>query len=247
MKNTSEKLKETDLYKPVYSYLTAQGYTVRSEVKNCDITAIKGEELVVVELKCSMNLTLLIQATQRQKAADSVYVAIPKPKRGMRSTNWKHTCHLLRRLELGLIVVSPGKGKSGVEVVFHPSPFDQAKSRQQSKHTRNSIIREMSARYGDFNEGGSTGRKIMTAYRENSIYIACCLEKLGPLSPRKLRELGTGDKTPSILSKNFYRWFERLGRGIYTLSPKGLNCFQEYPELAQHYRCEVEKKLSANN
>ena len=71
---------ETDLYKPVYDYLVRQGYTVHSEVKNCDITAIKGEELIVVELKTSFNLKLLAQGAKRQRIADSVYVAIPVPK-----------------------------------------------------------------------------------------------------------------------------------------------------------------------
>ena len=34
----------------------------------------------------------------------------------------------------------------------------------------------------------------MTAYRENAIFIACCLEKEGVLSATELKGLGTGDK-----------------------------------------------------
>ena len=30
---------ETDLYRPVHDYLVKQGYTVRSEVRHCDIAA----------------------------------------------------------------------------------------------------------------------------------------------------------------------------------------------------------------
>ncbi len=39
--------KETDLYPPIRDFLTAQGYTVRSEVNHCDITAVRGDELSI--------------------------------------------------------------------------------------------------------------------------------------------------------------------------------------------------------
>jgi hypothetical protein len=43
---------ETDLYIPVKRHLEAQGYTVKSEIKGCDVVAVRGDELpVIVELK----------------------------------------------------------------------------------------------------------------------------------------------------------------------------------------------------
>ena len=233
------KLRETDLYKPVHDYLAAQGYTVHGEVKGCDITAMKDGELIVVELKTGFNLKLLVQAAKRQRLGDSVYVAVPRPKGGKRGAGWRDMCFLLRRLELGLIIVTFSKKGAGVEVVIHPEVFDQVKSKQVSKRKRYSVIKEMETRYGDFNEGGSTRRKLMTAYRENSIHIACCLEKFGPLKPVQLRKLGTGDKTLSILSKNFYGWFERVNQGIYGLTQKGAGSLDEFPELTAHYRSKV--------
>ncbi|MCP4244022.1 MAG: hypothetical protein GY772_26015 [bacterium] len=65
-------LKETDLYPPLHDYLVAQGYTVRSEVNDCDVTATKDEDLIVIEIKRSLNLTLLAQAARRQRITDSV-------------------------------------------------------------------------------------------------------------------------------------------------------------------------------
>lgn len=44
-------IKETDLYKPIYDYFTKLGYKVNSEVKTYDVTAVKGESLVIIELK----------------------------------------------------------------------------------------------------------------------------------------------------------------------------------------------------
>lgn len=234
---TDKKMKiyETDLYMPVYEYLTRQGYTVHSEVKNCDITAIKGQELIVVEMKTSFNLKLLVQAVKRQRFADSVYVAVPCPKGGKRTHGWGDMCLLLRRLEMGLIAVKPDKEKPEIEVVFHPNTFDHLKSLQSGKRKRKDIIREVEARYGDFNTGGSTRRKLMTAYRENSVFIACCFEKYGPLSPAKLRKLGTGPKTQSILSKNFYGWFDKVSKGIYALHPHAREFLTGYPELVRYY------------
>ena len=65
-------------------------------------------------------------------------------------------------------------------------------------------MKEIEGRSADYNVGGSNKTKIMTAYKENCIQIASYLEHLGPLSPKALLELGTGTKTSSILTKNYY-------------------------------------------
>ena len=227
-----EKIKETDLYPPVREYLTNLGYTVHSEVKDCDLTAVRGGELVVVELKRSFNASLLMQATQRQKVADSVYVAIPRPPRGPRSESWRGMVHLLRRLELGLILVSFPAGAARVEVALHPEPLE----RRRDHRLKRSILREIGGRSGDYNVGGSSRSKIMTAYRENALHIACCLDRYGPLAPSRLKELGTGAKTGSVLQKNYYGWFERLERGVYGLSEAGRGALADYAEVTAHYR-----------
>jgi hypothetical protein len=186
---------ETDLYNPVRDYLIANGYTVRAEVHSCDIAAVKDDELIVIELKRAFSTSLLIQATERQKLTDSVYVAIPRPKGGTRTSQWKGNLHLLRRLEVGLIFVAVGSRVKCVEVVFHPIPYE----RKKKHRARRAVLREVETRTGDFNTGGSCRTKLMTAYRESAIHIACCLEQLGPMAPKQLRALGTGDKTLSIL------------------------------------------------
>lgn len=232
---STKRIAETDLYQPIADWLLAQGYTVRSEVRNCDITAVRGEDLIMVELKRSFGASLLIQAIERQKITDSVYVALPRPRSGVRGAQWRGMEHLLRRLELGLILVSFGAKKPAMDVVFHPTPFE----RKRRKSAKRAVLREMEGRTGDFNQGGCTRRKIMTAYRENVVHVACCLEKFGPLAPRQLRALGTGQKTLSILRSNFYGWFERVDRGIYNLKPRGSAELEQHPELAGHYRAMV--------
>jgi len=228
----NERILETDLFQPVSDYLIRQGYTVHSEVKNCDITAVKDRELIVIELKTGFNITLIMQAVRRQRVTDSVYIAIPWPRGGTRSKNWDDMCHLLRRLELGLIVVRFIKPKACAEVIFHPAPFNRTKNARM----KYSIIREIEGRHDNYNVGGSVRSKLMTAYRENAIHIACCLEKFGPLKPSQLKKMGTGTKTQSILTKNFYGWFEKVDKGIYQLHPDGRTCLEQYRNLADHYR-----------
>ena len=224
-------ISESDLFEPVQDYLVLQGYSVKAEVRHCDITAVKDDELVVIELKKNLNMSLLIQAANRQKFADSVYVAVASGIRKSRPKNFKGACHLLKRLELGLILVSFLKTKTKIEIIFHPSEFKKRKSHK----ARKSIIREISGRTGNFNTGGSTGKQIVTAYRENVIHIACALAGKSGLSPAELRTSGTPGNTQRILSDNYYGWFERVKRGVYKLHPQGQKALENYPDLVMHY------------
>lgn len=232
-KRRKAKLVETDLYPPLRDYLTAQGYTVRGEVKHCDLAAVKGDDLIVVEIKVALNLSLLAQGVRRQQMTDSVYLAVPRPPNyGRWLRQMREVFRVLRRLELGLILVSLKPGRPPVEVAFHPLPFE----RRKVGKARRAIIEEIGRRSGDFNLGGSTRRPLVTAYRENAIQIACYLADTGDMTPRQLRLLGTGAKTLSILSRNVYGWFNRVGRGLYAVTPKGREALQKYPELVKHYR-----------
>lgn len=234
-KAITAKIHETDLYKPVHDYLERLGYNVQGEVKGCDLAAIMGDELVVVELKTSFNLKLLAQAVKRQRAADSVYVAIPRPKGAARTAGWRDMCMLLRRLELGLITVVPDKEEGQVEVHFHPNTFDRLKSARSNKAVRHHIIKETISRSGHYNTGGSNKKKLITAYREYAIHIACCFMKYGQLSPAQLKKKGACAKTPNILKDNHYGWFSRVSRGVYTLNDCAREFLAGYPELVQHY------------
>lgn len=228
--------REEDMYKPINEYLCKLGYKVRSEVSHCDIAAVKDDELLLIEMKKILNLEVILQATQRQRLTDQVYIAVPKPGRDMYSKRWKNLNYLLKRLQLGLIFVSIGDEEACAEVAFEPVPFDMARSRSKSKKKKQGLIKEFEARYGDFNTGGSTGKKLMTAYREMAVHIACCLIKYGPLKPKVLRSLGTNEKkTTDILSDNHYGWFEKISRGLYGISGKGLQEVGKHEELYQYY------------
>lgn len=120
-----KKLQEIDLYKPIQRHFVKEGYEVYGEVNDCDIAAVKDGQLVVVELKLNLSVDLLVQATKRQRLTDTVYIAIPKPSYKLRSKRWIDLCHLVRRLELGLIIVSFSGNLKKMEVIHHPSPYEQ--------------------------------------------------------------------------------------------------------------------------
>ena len=235
---------ETDLAGPLYRHLERQGYTVRSEVKDCDIAALKGEDLLIIEIKKTLNLPLVVQAVRRQRMTDSVYIAIPRP-----SNKWKWwkesrgVQHLLRRLELGLLLVSLDKGRPAVEVVFHPLPF----ARRKRAASRRAVLEEISRRTADYNRAGSSRTKLATAYREDAIHVACCLLAGGKRSPAGLRALGTGKNTMNILRWNPYGWFERVERGIYGLTGQGEKDLSSWPELRKKYMAAARRALRRVN
>lgn len=235
MKSEEGKRYEVDLYKPVKAHFLKEGYDVYGEVNHCDVAAVKESELVIVELKLSLTIELLIQATKRQRLTDQVYIAVPKPKYSLRSKKWQDYCHLIRRLELGLIIVEFQHENVSIEIVHRPTSFNRMKSMQRSKKKRDNLLSEIAGRSGDFNIGGSHQVKVLSAYKESCIHIACCLLRNGPLSPKALRQMGTGDKTSMILSKNYYGWFERIRRGTYIISERGKSEIQMYPGLIERY------------
>jgi hypothetical protein len=64
------------------------------------------------------------------------------------------------------------------------------------------------------------------------------------LSPKKLRELGADSKrTTSILSENYYGWFEKIGRGLYSINETGKEALVQYKELADYFYDKLDKTL----
>ena len=227
--------KETDLYEPIRAFLEEEGYQVQAEVKGCDIAAVKDGQLVIVELKKAFNLKLVYQGLERQSLTEQVFVAIPRPKKGAREKAWKDMLKLLKRLELGLLTVALDSPLKTVDVVLEPSDSLVWKNRKK----REKVQAELEQRQVDANVGGMTRRKIMTAFREKSIRLACLLEREGQVSMASLRERGMEDCV-GILSRNYDKWFKRVEKGVYALSEKGQEALEneDYAKAVAFYRNE---------
>lgn len=239
-KEKAPAFRETDLYPPVKSWLEENGYVVRAEVGDCDVAAVKDGELVLVELKRAINLDLLLQAVRRQRARAGVYAAVPAPKTGGRP--WRERMRLLRRLEIGLMVVYLDSALPRVEVLFHPI----RQERRQSAAVTRTYLREIDGRSKDLNVGGRNGGggKLRTAYWERALAVATGLDLLGPTSPRALREAGADEKTALILRGNHYGWFERLGTGRYGLTGEGRRALVEHADVAVALRQRLKKIIA---
>jgi len=216
-------VRETDLYLPVKEFLEARGYTVKSEVQNCDVVAVKDEEpIVVVELKLTFSMDLVLQAIQRQSITDDVYVAVRAPDTPAKHRSWRSRQRdykkLCRMLGLGLMIVNPDLSRErNVNVLVDPGPYVPRKIKQQK--TR--LMLEFAKRTGDPNTGGANRTRIITAYRQDALRCAMALNRKGSLKVADIRAATGVEKAGSILQRNHYGWFERIGRGVYRLSEAG--------------------------
>ncbi|HZK27743.1 MAG TPA: DUF2161 family putative PD-(D/E)XK-type phosphodiesterase [Thermoclostridium sp.] len=233
----NKKLMESELYNPVRTYFENLGFTVNAEVMNCDVTATREDLLVIIEMKTSLNLEVILQAVQRQKLAPLVYIAVPNKSSLLFTSRWKNLCHLLRRLELGLLLVTIKKGYSSVDEIIEPVVFNRNKSYSSANRKRKALLNEIHERSGDYNIGGSNRKKILTAYRESAIKMAAVLVLHGPCKVKFIREMaGLADKSGRILIDNHYGWFKREQHGVYSLSKKALKDLEEFSELFEYYK-----------
>lgn len=229
---------ETELYPPLKSWLESQGYIVRGEVGRCDIAAEKDGELIAVELKMRPSMALLAQAAERQEYADAVYVALPATVDKRRPPASRDFRRLLRRLGVGLLLVTFLKTKTRVEILMHPGSGTGEPRRRGKK--KDAILREIAGRDMDLTPGGlAGGKQRVTAYRQRAVRLAAWLSILGEASPQMLRKLGAPEDTGNILSQNLYGWFERVRRGTYRLHPAGFEALNDVPELAESYRSQL--------
>jgi len=204
---------ETSLYEPVKRFLEARGFNVKGEVCRCDLVGIRSDGspiLVIAELKLSFSLELVLQAVDRLRAADEVYLAVLGTRRGRDQDRRAH--RLCRLLGFGLLVVDPRLRT--VTVVAEPAPYRPRPDLPRRKR----LLTEHKARRGDPTAGGSTRRPVMTAYRQRALACAAAMRE-GPQRPRDLKPLA--DDAPRILLTNVYGWFQRLERGLYGLSEAG--------------------------
>ncbi len=225
--------KETELYPHVKKWFENNGFTVHAEVKNCDLTAVKDNELIIAELKRGLTIELLLQGVARQKSAEKVYIVIQKP--SIKYRKLQDIMYILKKLDLGLLLVDFEDCENAtVEEALIPGMSFRV---NKNSRKRRMILKESQLRATDGNSGGSNQKKLLTLYRERSIFIACCLEKFGTLSVEDLRKLGNSKhKTGTILQANFYGWYDRVKRGWYTLSDEGKKGLENFSDTANFFR-----------
>ncbi len=230
-------MSEIELYPALKTYFQDLGFVVRSEVRDIDVVAKKENLLIGIEMKLNLSIALLTQAALRQKTCDLVYLAVPKPKRVVKDKTFKNLLYLLRRLELGLLYVD--LEQSIVMEVIEPSFYDLNAARRQKMKEKMRILKEIKGRSIDGNQGGSRGKKLLTAYREDSLRTVALLQILNVIAPKDLAQYHLNK---SLLQKDYYGWFERIDRGKYSLR-ETIRIEEEFIPYVEIFKSEYEKLI----
>ena len=81
---------------------------------------------------------------------------------------------------------------------------------------------------GDPNSGGATRKRLVTGYRQEALRCLALLQQAGPTKASEVARQTAIAHARRLMSDNHYGWFERMGAGIYALSPKGVSAIEEY-------------------
>lgn len=221
---------EKDLFAPIKTYFESLGYTVDGEVKGIDIYMEKDGESAAVELKNDLDFRVVQQAALRQKVCDTVFIGTFTPK-NMRSHAFSDKLYILKRLGIGLIVVSKRTGE--VSLVNSPVVSELSAFQSRSKARKNAISKEFARRRTKANTGGVTHTKLVTGYREDALLVLNALCELGGEAKAiDVHKLSKVDKSASILRGNFYGWFEHhKNKGTYSLTDAGYDALEEFENI----------------
>ena len=163
---------ESDLYAPVKALLEGQGYSVKGEVRGCDVVAVRGSEPpVIVELKRTFGIGLVLQAVNRLAlSAIAVYLAV-----GAWPKNLRDVKKLCRRLGLGPMIVVTRAGR-------HPARSRALHSRARTSAAPAACSASMPAGSAIPTAAARPRRvPMMTAYRQEALRCAGLLAKNGPM------------------------------------------------------------------
>ncbi len=220
---------ERDLFGPIKAYFEKQGYVCDGEVGDIDLYMERGDETAAVELKVTLDFKAVQQAALRQKITDTVYIGIFKPK-DMRSSSFRDKVYLLKRLGIGLLVVS--KRSKLVEVASEPVVSELSSYKIRNKGKKNAVSKEFHERKTKLNVGGVTGEKLITSYREKALLVLdACVELGGEASTKDIRELSGVENATTIMYHNHYGWFENTAKGKYRVRDVGYAAFEEFEDV----------------
>ena len=218
-------MRESDLSLPTVKYFEEQNYIVNCEVKGIDVIARRDEYLIAIEMKLSFNMTLLFQVMERQKFADEVYIALPRPKR--RSKDLTKMRRLAELLNFGILFVE-------IEPVPYAEAFyiPESKDKPRDNKRKRQASKEASGRSIELNRGGVRRMKIITAYREKCLSVASIMHIKGSVTAKVLRDEYSFDKTIlQVLKRDYYKWFENVDGDNFRLSEKGKVEIETSPEF----------------
>lgn len=219
---------EKDLFRPIKEYFEKNGYVCDGEVNDIDLYMECNGKSVAVELKQTLDFKAVQQAALRQKITDTVFIGIFRP-RDMYSSSFKDKLYILKRLGIGLIVVSE-KTKQ-IEIVSEPVVSELSLFQRTNKYKKKALESEFKRRKVKNNVGGVHAKKLMTGYREDALLVLDALTELGgEATSREVKNLSGVEKATSIMYSNYYGWFENVEKGRYKVSKEGYDALLEFED-----------------
>lgn len=212
-------MQEEDFYKPIKEYFENEGFNVKAEINDCDCVCVKDDVIVICEFKLSFNISLVFQGMDRQKISDYVYLCIPRYKGRAGYRNFLKAKELVKKLGLGLIIVSLDSKYQTIDIAVEPT----LNTDRKNKRKKDSLLKEYNGRNFDLNVGGQTRKKINTAFKEKCIMLLCILEKEEEISTREIMSKYKMDKSiTGILYRNIFGFFIKTENySSYKMSEKG--------------------------
>ena len=158
------QFKESDLSPAAHQFLLEQGCTnIYGEVRDIDLVGKKDSLLLGIELKKSLNITVLSQAAERTKYVNYVYVGIPR-KRFKTYRQLSPVYKLfIEHHGIGLVLLDPvresidGDKQIFYQVVKHPkihriTPYRKSVENEMNDFTENRL-------------GGQASGELYTPYK----------------------------------------------------------------------------------
>lgn len=225
---------EKDLFLPIKEHFEAFGYTCDGEVNDIDLYMEKENVSVAVELKQKFDFKAVKQAALRQKVSDFVFIGIFKPS-NLGSRSFQENIYLLKRLGIGLIVVS--KRTHAVEIVSEPIESELSSFKRRNAKNRIVLSEEFQKRKCKNNFGGVRGTKLITSYREEALLtLDALLECGGEATTKEIKTITGLDKSRKILYDNHYGWFARVDTGRYKVTENGLAATEEFEDVLRQLK-----------
>ena len=107
-----------------------------------------------------------------------------------------------------------------------PGPYAARKLKKKKK----AMLRAFDRLDGDPNEGGATRHGIVTGYRQDALKCARFLAVHGPSKGAKVAEWAEVPVATKIMADDHYGWFKRVERGVYGLTPNGIEGLKTFKD-----------------
>ena len=215
-------IRETDLSAPLKAWLQRQGFEVKGEVGAADLVGVRGDDLVIVEIKTGFSLALFHQGIDRLAVTDHVFLAVPA---GGRTKALRRNVQLARRAGLGVLTVRPRDGF--VEVLAEPGPYAARRSPKKAARMRRAFDRLE----GDPNAGGAVRQGLVTGYRQDAVTCARHIAEHGPSRGAEVKAATGVSAATQVMAGNPYGWFLRVARGVYDLTDAGRQGLIDWGDL----------------